>query len=131
LDYVDVTSTLRAPSIGKVRIGKVSEDTTQDECRFEDFWKVYPKKTSKKLCSDLWKKKNLDSHVDEILTFIEKAKLTDRWTRGFVKNPETFIRQECWNDDLSAYGATSTIATYKNKTGENMVDKIRAKHNLK
>jgi hypothetical protein len=70
---------------------------------FEDFWKQYPKKTSKKLSFDLWKKYKLDSEINNILSFIEKAKETDRWKKGFVKNPETFIRQETWKDDINAY----------------------------
>jgi hypothetical protein len=85
------------PNLNTNTIKKESIDS------FEEFWKSYPKKTSKKLCSDLWKKHKLTSQLKDILSFIEKAKESDRWKKGFVKNPETFIRQETWKDDINAY----------------------------
>jgi hypothetical protein len=108
--------------LGKDRLGKDSKHMSL----FEDFWNLYPKKTSKKLCESLWSKKNLDKDFDDIKPFIEKAKETDRWKKGFVKNPETFIRQECWKDDLTAYGKANTNDVYKNK-GTSTAEKLQAK----
>lgn len=129
LDYVDESSTLRQPSIDKLSIDKLSIDKQMSD--FEKFWKIYPKKTSRKLCESLWKKNKLDLLVDEIILFVEKAKTTDRWKKGFIKNPETFIRQESWRDDLSAYGGASTVDTYKNKSENSTAQKLKAKLNKK
>ena len=71
---------------------------------FESFWSSYPNKTNKKKTEEIWGNKKLDSKLKEILNFIEKAKETDRWSKGFIKAPDVFLRNETWNDDLSAYG---------------------------
>ena len=86
--------------IGKDRIGKDSEGYVS--C-FDRFWNSYPKRENKKGCEEKWKSKKLDSKIDEVLSFIEKAKGTDRWKKGFVKAPLVFINQESWNDDIDAY----------------------------
>lgn len=87
-------------SIGKVRLGKVSEEYVAS---FSKFWDSYPKRENRKGCEGKWKSKKLDTKIDEILFFIEKAKVSDRWKKGFVKAPLVFLNQESWNDDLSAY----------------------------
>ena len=68
---------------------------------FNQFWDKYPRKESKKKTVEIWKRKN--PPLMEILEFIEKAKLTDRWKKGFIKQPAAFLTGECWNDDLSSY----------------------------
>lgn len=100
-----------------------------DVYAFEKFWKSYPKKTSRKLCESLWEKRNLDLLVDEIVDFVERAKKTERWKKGFIKNPETFIRQESWKDDLTAYGGGKEIITYKNNSEKSTAEKLKAKLN--
>lgn len=70
---------------------------------FNRFWEQYPTKELKKRSLEIWNSKKLDLKVDEILSFLEKAKKTDRWKKGFVKQPPVFLNGECWNDDLSSY----------------------------
>jgi len=70
---------------------------------FALFWSAYPKKELKKKAEDKWKSKKLDSKIQEILDFIERAKQTDRWKKGFIKAPPVFLGNECWNDDLESY----------------------------
>lgn len=70
---------------------------------FNQFWNSYPKKELKKKTEEIWKRKKLDNKLTEILDFIEKAKQTDRWKKGFIKQPPAFLNGECWNDDLSNY----------------------------
>lgn len=74
---------------------------------FNQFWKEYPKKELKKKSKEIWKQKGLDSKLGEILEFIEKAKSTERWQKGFIKQPPTFLGNDCWEDDLSAYGKST------------------------
>ncbi len=90
--------------LGKVRLGKGSTAMSESsDDAFASFWFEYPKKESKKKCRDLWHKKRLDDRLEDILTFVGKAKETDRWKKGFVKHPATFLAQESWEDDLSSY----------------------------
>jgi hypothetical protein len=76
----------------------------EDSKSFDLFWSSYPSKTNKKRTQELWNSKRLDSKLEAILSFVEKAKQTDRWQKGFIKAPDVFLRNESWTDDLSAYG---------------------------
>lgn len=79
-----------------------STDLTETDS-FEIFWKVYPKKEMKKKSQEIWKQKKISTHLNSILEFIEKAKKTDRWKAGFIKQPTTFLNNECWNDLVESY----------------------------
>jgi hypothetical protein len=70
---------------------------------FNQFWLEYPKKELKKKTLEIWNRKKLDSSLEVILDFISSAKNTDRWKKGFIKQPPVFLNGECWNDDLSSY----------------------------
>jgi hypothetical protein len=87
------------------RLVENSIDTMSDKSddSFERFWSIYPKKEKKKTTKDIWSRKKLNLKVEEIVAFVEKARATDRWKKGFVKQPTAFLNGECWNDDLSAY----------------------------
>lgn len=71
---------------------------------FNSFWKEYPKKELKKKSLEIWKRKKLESKLDQILEFIQMAKNTERWQKGFIKQPPAFLNGECWEDDLTSYG---------------------------
>lgn len=84
---------------------KVSKESIQKKVytHFDKFWDFYPKKEDKKKARQIWSKNKLDSQIEEIISFIEKAKHSDRWQKGFIKNPTTFLNSESWNDDINAY----------------------------
>jgi len=71
---------------------------------FEEFWKQYPKKELKKKSKEIWESKKLSSKLVVILEFIKLASATNRWQKGFIKQPPAFLNGECWNDDLKSYG---------------------------
>lgn len=101
-----LTSRQRVVNLGKVREGKerIGKDTMSVITdAFNQFWISYPKKELKKKTEEIWKRKKLDNKLTDILDFIEKAKQTDRWKKGFIKQPPAFLNGECWNDDLSNY----------------------------
>lgn len=93
-----------ARRLGKDRLGKDSKDMSATADAFNQFWLTYPKKELKKKSLEIWQRKKFDNKITEILIFIEKAKLTERWQKGFIKQPPTFLNGECWNDDLKSYG---------------------------
>lgn len=67
--------------------------------QFEKFWSKYPSKKAKKTARNAWRRKKLDSKLDEILAGVERQLTTDQWKRGIVPNPSTFINQERWLDE--------------------------------
>lgn len=92
----------RLATIGQPSIGEVSKEKNKDNT-FELFWKEYPKKELKKRATEIWARKKFGKDLPQILEFIKKAKNTDRWKKGYIKQPPAFLNGECWNDDLSGY----------------------------
>lgn len=87
---------------------------------FSKFWQEYPKKELKKKTLAIWKREKLDKHISSILVFIDRAKKTDRWEKGFIKQPPAFLNGQCWEDDLAAYGPSNkknSPGVYKSKNG--------------
>lgn len=82
---------------------RVEERSIDMSVSFENFWKVYPRKELKKRSKEIWEKKKLYKKETEIVVFVEKALLSDRWKKGFIKQPPAFLNGECWNDDLASY----------------------------
>jgi len=96
------------PYISKVKSSKVNKDDF-----FEKFWVVYPKKEKKKQSQEIWVRKSLDKKIDIILAFIEKAKESDRWQKGYIKQPTTFLNSESWEDDIAAYNDADRPKSHK------------------
>jgi hypothetical protein len=92
-------------SIEEYRIeeSRVEETMSVGTDAFNQFWNKYPKKELKKKALEIWKRKKLDSSLGEVLAFIEKASTSDRWKKGFIKQPTVFLNGECWNDDVESY----------------------------
>lgn len=116
----------------KLREEKLSKEKKEEA--FQRFWKSYPKKENKKKAQELWHKKNVFTlEIDLILSFVEKAINTDRWKKGYIKNPTTFLNTESWNDDLTSYRDMSKSAanvldqgsTHRNKTLEALKGKTK------
>lgn len=80
-----------------------SADHEPKETNFDIFWEAYPKKELKSKAREIWKRKKLDSSLEIILAFVEKASKTDRWQSGYIKQPTTFLNGNCWEDDLESY----------------------------
>ena len=75
---------------------------TNGQNKFDLFWVLYPKKVKKKTSKDIWKRKRLDSKVDEITTDIQIRLVSDiRWKGGFIPDPTTYLNQERWDDEMS------------------------------
>ncbi len=92
----------------------IKKDMSATADAFESFWKIYPKKELKKKAKEIWLRKKLNDKLPFIVSFIEKAKLTERWQKGYIKQPPVFLNGECWNDDLQSYGTPIVIkANYK------------------
>ncbi len=89
--------------IGKDRIGKDINTYAHIEDGFKKYWDAYPKKVGKTKASGIWQRKGLDTNLVVILEFIKSAATTDRWKKGFIPDPVTFLNQERWQDDIKTY----------------------------
>lgn len=70
--------------------------------QFETFWKDYPKKTDKGKAQTAWNKlcgKKDAPSLKTILKAIQEQKQTQRWKKGFIPMPTTWLNQSRWLDD--------------------------------
>lgn len=71
---------------------------------FEAWWTAYPKKVGKKPCHDKFLAKCKTEQIyQQMMKALEAQKLSDTWQRGYIPNPQTWLNQERWTDDISAY----------------------------
>ena len=68
---------------------------------FEEFWKAYPVHVNKKRCIALWEKIRPDEALfRKMLDSIEAWKKSERWQAGYIRDPDTWLRNENWNDEV-------------------------------
>lgn len=118
-DFADFSPMTRGglgdDSLRKGREGKGREGTDR---RFEEWWSIYPKKVKKKPTHDLWVRRELDAIADTLIADTQaRMKKDDRWKRGFVPDPTTYINQERWTDEAS--GIAQIPQQQKNAIPEN------------
>lgn len=70
---------------------------------FEAFWAAYPLKVGKLSALKVWTKLHPDAAlVQAILKSVDEHTYCRRWRDGFICNPDTFLRQGRWLDELRA-----------------------------
>lgn len=78
------------------------------DAAFEAFWIEYPVHRGKKTARDIWKRKNLDERIDDLVEDVtRRVAKDDQWKRGFIPHPSTYLRQERWEDELRARAAAA------------------------
>lgn len=71
---------------------------------FDEWWSAYPKKVGRKPSEEKFKVKCRNEETFRLMmTALGKQKQSDGWRRGYIPNPTTWLNQERWNDDSSAY----------------------------
>ena len=65
---------------------------------FDEFWEAYGKKVGRAKSESLWAKMSKSKRKD-CMSYIPKY-VKSRPDVQYRKNPETFLRNECWNDEI-------------------------------
>lgn len=74
---------------------------TAMERRFERFWKAYPKKVGKGGAEKSFQKYKPDDELTEtMIQAIEAQKQTRQWKEGYIPNPQTWLNQKRWLDEV-------------------------------
>lgn len=88
-------------------IAQPSEEGTENcsvltsENMFEIFWNTYNQKVNRKRCVELWKRINPDERLfRQMMKAIADWEQSDRWKRGYKPDPDTWLRNERWNDEV-------------------------------
>ena len=77
------------------------EETDNWSNDFDLFWSEYPKKVGKKPCKAIWKR--VRPNAAELIANIQERLARDRaWKAGYIENPQTYLNQERWTDEIQA-----------------------------
>lgn len=75
----------------------------EEDLLFVRFWASYPRKQYKDRARKAWAKIRVTPELlDQMLTALEAAKLSDQWMRDegrFIPHPATWLNGRCWEDD--------------------------------
>ena len=90
--------------------------------RFEEWWKIYPKKVKKADAKKKWKLKKLDTKADTLIADVANRIANDsQWAGGFIPHPTTYLNGERWNDEISV--DTTKKLSYAESLAKDMRDK--------
>lgn len=115
--HASVTDSLRKSTLSK---DKLSKDKVRDiyTPKFEKFWSLYPKKVGKKNAFEQWKKLT-DAERNKTLDDIPKRSEDDKWVNGYIKDPERYLKNRQWEDEI--------IRPRAEKKPERKVDNFKTK----
>ena len=91
------------------------EDTLSADADFEQFWQVWPsspRKVAKAKCLQVWKRKKLGKHVDQIVSNVKALKASKQWKEGFDPAPLTYLNQDRWADEVLAEPKTAALPAW-------------------
>ena len=79
--------------------------------RFDEFWKIYPKKVGKEAARKSWMKVKPDKALFiKMLEAVEIAKKSKQWQKDngqYIPNPSTWLNQGRWDDELDTSSGSS------------------------
>ncbi len=93
---------------------KKTDTTSKHLDSFEKFWNMYDKKVGRDKSFSLWGKLSKKDKED-CFKFIPLY-IKERPNKQYRKNPETFLRNKSWNDEIIT--EEKTISTYKNVSND-------------
>jgi uncharacterized protein YdaU (DUF1376 family) len=102
------------PTNNQEPITKEKANTSAD-ADFEQFWQVWPssqRKVAKAKCLQVWKRKQLGKHVDQIVSNVKALKASKQWKEGFDPAPLTYLNQDRWADEVVAESKTSALPAW-------------------
>lgn len=107
----------------------IDQDKEEDQdinrkIAFEKFWKLYDKKVERAACEKKWRKVDPDAY-SYIFDHVEKyVKSTP--DKQFRKNPETYLNNQCWNDEIIRSQSTPAKPSIQErlKNNERLCDEV-------
>ena len=79
------------------------------DSRFEEFWNMYDHKKSKAKCEPKFNSLN-ESDINKIFEVLPNY-IKSTPDKKYRKNPETWINQKCWNDEIAEVKDYSFVVT--------------------
>lgn len=95
--------------------------------RFDQFWEVWPKKVKKKRTLEIWKRRKLDEIADTLIADVRvRLRTDDRWIRGFIPDPPTYLNGDRWEDEITKPKEGGVSLPYS----DNQLEGFAKKHGL-
>ena len=96
----------------------VGGETDQIQIMFEQFWKEYPRKVSKKTAFTAFKNiKHLKDEFPIIMQAVKLKKGSNDWRKNggqYIPHPATFIHQERWKDEEQTISSNDSMLSSDN-----------------
>ena len=93
-------------------------ETDQIQIMFEQFWKEYPRKVSKKTAFTAFKNiKHLKDEFPIIMQAVKLKKGSNDWRKNggqYIPHPATFIHQERWKDEEQTISSNDSMLSSDN-----------------
>jgi hypothetical protein len=75
---------------------------------FDEWWALYPKKVDKQAARKVWAAVTRRADADKIIEVTRRYPFeTDPARQRYIKGPARWLRDGCWEDDLTTVAATS------------------------
>lgn len=92
------------------------------ESRFNDFWRLYPKKQGKGAALKVWKRLKPDKALFEQIIASVKTNIdrNEQWKREngrFIPNPTTWLKEGRWEDEITAGTGRNAVRTAADYAG--------------
>lgn len=89
-----------------------------ENCSFDTFWKLYPRKVGKDKASKAWQKLQMtEALFDLIVSALAKHVLTPGWTKDngqFIPHASTWLNGKRWEDEVEPAGKTGPGSRHAN-----------------
>jgi len=73
----------------------------KERVTFDEFWKIWPHRVAKTPAKKRWAKMKVDKPLlEKMVAAIKLAQNSDKWKRGIIPNPATWLHEERWNDEI-------------------------------
>lgn len=110
----DVLPLLFAPSQGEPKASSPKPPVIRTEYSpgFLAYHQAHPIKKGKAKAWELWQRKHLEPRADEIVQSVRNHITYDlHWAQGFIKQLDTYLSAECWDDVLDMPQTTKHTVT--------------------
>ena len=96
--------------------------------RFQDFWKIYPRKDAKQAAEKSWRRQKLDPQADRIVEDVT-ARIADpgQWTElKFIPYGSTYLNQARWRDEWQPAGKKTAGAIERDARTDEEIERANA-----
>jgi len=87
------------PELGPTK-DNIKDTISKYNVDFEKFWKAYPNKVGKSYAFKCWKRIKHRPKIEVLLQAIEIQKDSEKWQKGYIPNPSTWLNQGRWEDEI-------------------------------